>query len=761
MRFVLKKIICFLYALILFALCPVFLSAREKLDSNNNDDDRWGKPSFYQEDWNKLSKLEKEISVLTSVWMEKYGFDYCNFLCKRPTGVRYSNSMYANVTILLSEEWGVKNKDSLLKKIKEEEESSFHTKYLSNCQLLDKYSDLTPAQIVMQEKLNISDAGRLFYAYDVRSKVGSHGFEAYSIAKNLLLLRMAFASGFITSEELNQLAQPLVQKALQDYSSFEDFAGHYTAGRACYTITLYKYNRDVDYEINAWKDAKKYLPLSEIPFTGENADKSAVMTIDDAIYTPSEYTAPLIKLERMLEGETAIEGLNIINECYEKYGELSFINQRFSYVRARQFDKNGKESPSDFFEKEYRSFWNSLSEIEQFAIACTSNVFERNGQFHLDFANRILFDKKTTKGKEILNKNWEIFNYEDLMENYKELAEGEQNNLYLELKELIEKNPDSTFVELGIRDNLNITAVSRMYYIQDKNKVLGSHAIEAWIDARMISIIRWAIGAGYISREEAITLITPVVKKIMDDYRSFDEFIAHWIAGYCFNAVYDSTCPECTKELVAAIKSARAYIPFEELHFTGKNADKNHILTIEEAVYNPSVEAAKMIPIQKAYKRYRTEEPSESIYKDFLEAEKLYPEAKNLDITYIFSLLNGYAGPEERVAYTEEKMDLIKDKENYEELYESIVRIYCNDLLRLYQVEKFLEFYKNLPVKLQKDDTIYYCYGYAYYLMIKKCDSIFERDIYISRAKNVFNQLKQMGSSIGDMEMWLRQIEAQ
>ena len=753
-----KKIICFIYTVLFFLLPAVSLSATEKLDTNENI---WEKPSFVQKDWKSLSKLEKEITVLTSVWMEKYGFDYCSFTCQRPKGVRFPDPMYDNVTVLLSKEWGVKDKDTLLKTIDEEEWSSFHTKYLSNCQLLDQYPDLSPAQIVMQKNMNISDAGRLFYAYDVRSKVGSHGFEAYSISKNLVLLRMAYGAGFISKEELINYAQPLVDKALKNYTDFEDFAGHYVAARVCYTITLYRYNKNVDYEVNAWTDAKNSLPVKEIAFTGEKADKSAVMTIKDGNYTPSEYAAPLIKLERMEEGKTGIEGLKTINECYEKYGQLSFIKNRLSYISPVQYDKKGNQSPSDFFEKEYRDFWNSLSEVEQFAIACSSNVFERNDQFHLDFSNKIGFNKNTTKGKAILNDNWSIYNYDDLMENVKELQEGEQNQLYLELKELVENNQDLSYVQIGILNYLTVTAVSRMYFVQDKKDLLGKHALEAWIDARMISILRWSIGAGYIPYDEAMELIVPIVNRIKDDYSSYEEFIAHWIAGYCYNAVYDSTCPDCTEELIAAIKTARAYIPFEELPFTGKNADKNHTLTIEEAVYTPGPEASKMIPIQKAYKRYQKEEASEEIYREMVKAENDYPEISNLIILYRFVLMRTVSTPKERIAYAESKMDFLKNSQEHEELYTYMVRMYCGDLVRNYEPEKFLEYYKTLPTKLQADETVYFCYGYAYYLLIKTSNSVLERDVYVSRARTVFTQLKQKGYSIGDMEMWLNEIDAQ
>ena len=738
-----KKIICFLYTVLLFSLSLNYLFA----DGNSG---------FNQKQWDSLLKLEKQIAALTAVWMEEFGVDFSDFKCEKVTGTRFPSAQS-----ILADDWGIKNKEQLFKDLDEEDWNSFHTKFVKNCELLDQNKDMTPAQISMKENMSLNDTGRLFYANDVRSKVGAHGLEAYSLCKKLMLLRVGYGAGFITKAELIETAEPIVEKALKEYTSLDDFAGHYIAARVLYTITLYRYNKNVDFEVNAWNHAKKIIPLYDIGFTGEKADKNAIMKIEDGVYVPSEYARPLMEVEKFSAGGIGLEGINILNDCYEKYGELSFLESQYNYITPVQYDKKGNQTPQEFFDKEYREFWNSLSEVEQFAIACTSNVFERNEQFHLDFANRVVFNKETTKGKAILNDNWEIKNYEDLMQNYNELSEGEQNNLYLELKELIAQNPDISFIDLGFRDNLNVTAVSRMYFVQDKQELLGTHALEAWIDARRISIIRWAMGTGYISQQEAMTLITPIVQKIKDDYKSFDEFIAHWIAGYCFNAVYDSTCPECTEELIAAVKTARAYIPFEELAFTGKNADKNHTLTIEEAVYTPSKDAERLIPLQVAYKRYKKEELSNSIYTDLLKAENIYPEAKNLAIAYRFVLMTSFATPEERIAYAEDKMELLKANENYTELYKYMVRTYCNDLLGIYQPERFLEFYKTLPINLQKDDTIYFCYGYAYYLMVKNCESILERDVYISRAKNAFNQLKQKGSSIGDIEMWLRQIEAQ
>ncbi len=426
-----------------------------------------------------------------------------------------------------------------------------------------------------------------------------------------------------------------------------------------------------------------------------------------------------------------------------------------------KFDVNGTQSAKEFFEKEYRCVWDSLTEEEQFAIACTSNVFERNGQYHLDLSNRLVFDKNTRKGIEVLNENWEIFNYEQLIENYNELTEGEQAAAYLELKDYFKQYPELTPVEIGTREDLNITAVSRMYFVKDKMEVLGFHGLDAWIDSRRISIIRWGIGAGYISEEEGRNLIIPIAKKLKDDYVSFEDFIAHWIAGYCYNAVYSSTCPECAEKLIKAIDTARAYIPFEELKFTGKNADKDHILTIEEAVYTPSAEAARMIPLQKLYKRYRTEEASKDMYTELLEIEKDYPEISDLTVIVHFILMIKYDTVYNRIEYIESKLAYLRTLNPQTETFYYLSDSYLSDLIKTYQPQKVLDYYNSLPQQLQTDEDLYYGYGYAYLLMSNICSTVLERNIYISRARTVFLRLKNNGYNLGEfINSWLKSTES-
>lgn len=424
-----------------------------------------------------------------------------------------------------------------------------------------------------------------------------------------------------------------------------------------------------------------------------------------------------------------------------------------------QENTESERSPQQIFEDNYRSLWDSLAEYEQFAIACSSNIFERNSQFHLDFSNRKLRDKKSREGIDVLNENWGIYNYDDLMKAYNELSEGEQNAAYVKLKTLLEKYPESSVIEIGEKEELTITEVSRLYFVKEMQGVLGSHNLEAWIDARRISIIRWSIGAGYISLYEGTQLIKPIVKAIKEDYSNYEDFFAHWLAGYCFNEVFYSTCPDCTEPLIAANEAARAYIPFEELIFTGRNADKNHIMKISEGVYTPSEEAAKMIPVQKVYKRYWKEEASETILNDFINEEENYPQISNILLLPRFVLMQIYSTTEKRIAYVDSKKEYLNSlPENSQNLF-YITQVYLSDLNNVYRPQQVIDIYETLNDSFKKDEKIYYQYGYSYYLLAAISQSIVERDFCVSRAVTVFNRLKNNGFALNEkMNSWLTAV---
>ena len=212
---------------------------------------------------------------------------------------------------------------------------------------------------------------------------------------------------------------------------------------------------------------------------------------------------------------------------------------------------------------------------------------------------------------------------------------------------------------------------------------------------------------------------------------------------------------------VAAHKTARAYVPYEQLAFTGKNADKNHTMTLEESIYTPSELAAKMIPAQKAFKRYWNDEPDISILNELIAAEKDYPEICDITFESHFILMCKFCSAQERADFVDSNRKYVFSLDEKSELVNYVTGVYFNDLIRTYQPEKLISVYKALPNSLQTNEDNYFNYGYANYLMSNICSTVLERDIYISRAVNVFNQLKKRGYDNGNfINCWLNVVES-
>ena len=177
-------------------------------------------------------------------------------------------------------------------------------------------------------------------------------------------------------------------------------------------------------------------------------------------------------------------------------------------------------------------------------------------------------------------------------------------------------------------------------------------------------------------------------------------------------------------------------------------------------MYTPSEEAAKMIPIQKIYKNYWSEEPSVSILHEFIKEEENYPEISDLLLLPRYVLMWTYSSAKERISYVESKLDYINSLPETSQTYSFVIQVYLNDLNKTYNPQKVIDIYENLYNSLQTNENVYFQYGYSYYLLASSCQSIIERDIYISRAAVVFKRLKSRGYDIGEnMNSWLESVE--
>ena len=98
----------------------------------------------------------------------------------------------------------------------------------------------------------------------------------------------------------------------------------------------------------------------------------------------------------------------------------------------------------------------------------------------------------------------------------------------------------------------------------------------------------------------------------------------------------------------------------------------------------------------------------------------------------------------------------LKEISEDSETYFDDMLAYFDELLEKNQPEVIVSMYKTLPQNLQNDERFYYDYGYANYLMAFKCVTIIEKDIYNSRAADVFLRLKARGFVLEEsLNCWL------
>ncbi len=697
----------------------------------------WCESKFSAKEWKKLSADEKTIVLLTASEIESFGIDYCDFECKS-----YKDNDFSYLKDELKERCNITDRKSfdeyLQKAAVDEDEFEF----------IKLNSGKTFVQVL--ESVKSSDSyydGDLLYFYENYPKLGKHGLEAEDISIKLFIIRLGYSAGFITKKEMIKLSSPFIEKALSDYKNMEDFAAHNLAYFFMLDFSVCNVlGRDYTPQktmplFDTWKEILNELPAAEIKFNGKDADKYS-MKLEDAIYVPAEEYQVFVEYLKNYFKNTPLS-LPVVHKCYEQYGHLNIIKDHLISIEPAEYDKKTKKTREQFFEENYRSLWNSLDEYEKFLISCSCVFFEINSQFHLDIASEVRFESKTKNATRILNENWNINSYEELMAAYNKLAEGEQDASFRSMLDLYNENPNSSEIEICEKENYNIVGLSRFYlagYFKDK---IGSHCLEAWVEGRKISLIRWGIGAGYISYKDGINLIKPIAEKLKDDYVSFDDFIGHWIAGYCYNDIYNATTKNWIKGILEAIENSRAYIPLEELNFTGKNADKNHVMTAQDGIYKISDKAAQYMTINKLYCDYSDDKADKSTLKNLIAEENKYPEITGITFYFHYNLICQFSSTSERVAYMESKIDYVNSLAKNDHDY--ILKEYFSDLLKINKCEKVLELYDSLPQDLKTDEDFYYFYAYANYLKSLKCESIIERDVYSSRAFTALIKLNSMG----------------
>ena len=708
----------------------------------------------YRKIWEENSPEEKKIIALTYFSASEFNFVPARYDCS----LRLENQSKVAVSVL-KDKFSIGNREELLDYVQNPGKNNVYAFYneLMNYEKLLKDMEQNPEKDIMklayEKNYRVLDISQMFFISKMKDYIGKYGVAPYVDADRLFVLRLGVGSGYITREESLEIGLPIAEKLLKQYNSFYDFAAHIATFESYIGL---RRSRFVDWPSSVmikYNRAELYLPLEEIVFDGSEADES--LLFDNSYYKP---TGDALLWTKIQDENENLKGKNLesVRKGISKYGELPCLMQILKKIRPVQYYSSKKESYKEFFKNNYLQIWNELPENEKYAIAFSSNLFQLNSQYHLDFDNKVQLSINSSNPKGLLKDSWDIENYEDLIGMYTRLEDYGHSGSYKTLADLIDKYPGKTPVQIAAEEHLSIGDTYRLHFVYDTKDILGSHGIEAWDEGREITILRWGIASGYITTEEAMRLIEPVVEKIRKNYVSFYDYISHYIMGRQFFGLYDGDFEELGKYAKEAVLEAEAYIPFETLVFSGENADRSKIMSLSDCIYSPSEAFLSWKKIMNIYSQDATRESAPEILEKIEQLEKEGPEYEKVLFYWHASLLYYSDRFTDVIQLTEKNKDYIEGYSKESKDYVNAVYFYMSSFNYLLRPDIALEIFHSLPEKLKGNIYFYYQYAFASYLMLNYCKTQNEFDFYRSSAREALNVLKKYDFDIGEeLEGWL------
>lgn len=704
--------------------------------------------SEYRESWENNTTLQKNIIALSYLIASDYDLNPLKYDCTLT-----NTNKKADPAAELKSGFSIKNKGELITYLDNPLPQSI-AKYYDPCvELLESNKDKSIIEIAVDANYTIPGISRLFFADKMKASIGKNGVSSYSKSRYLMALRLGVGAGYITYEQSLGYAKPVVEELLSQYVSFKDYTAHVAAAESFLGITKSTYSKWPAEVIKYYNNAGKILPVEEIVFSGSQADKP--LLFDDGYYKPVGEALWWSRVQSEYENHDGKE-LASVKYAILQYGRLECLEDLLKKIKPVAYDSSKGISTKDFYNKNYKQTWEKLPENEKYAIAFSSNLFELNRQYHLDFENRVLLSADSSDPESLLDESWSITSYDDLVKQFNSLEEYGHSGAYKTLSDLLDKYPDKTPVQIAVLENLSVLDTSRLNFVKDTRAVLGKHGIEAWDAGREISIMRWGISCDYISSDEAMKYILPVINRIKQDYVSFEDYICHYIIGRQFYGLYNGNYQTMAQNSKDAALRAYAYIPFDELNFSGTKADWANVMDFSKCIFTPSDSFMEWEQVMALYRQQESEELIEQLEQ--LEESK--PEYLPVLFTWHISLLNDFNKNEELVYYIENNIDYIQSLPEDNGVFIDSMYYYLRALNNSYNPEQLLFVYSSLPQSLQGNIYFYYQYAYANYLMINFSNTQSEMDYYKNTAQAAFTLIKEYNFKIGDLiEGWLEAVK--
>lgn len=289
--------------------------------------------------------------------------------------------------------------------------------------------------------------------------------------------------------------------------------------------------------------------------------------------------------------------------------------------------------------------WNKLSEDEKWFCLLSEPLIETN-QLSITTLNpeKFIPAGKRSISQQLLEDSWDLYSREDVLAiandyRFKQIGPAVRfNELREKLNQTTQKSVQAAIEEIAIKNCLESYVIARLYFVAEKQDILGEYGLLAWDYGRILSVLRRSIAAGWLSEVEALEVAKPFIDELLNAYDSWEDYAVHYSLGSVFYAISEGIYYNDSLNLV--LDSVKKYdiavsedkkgkvFTFHGIKFPGKNRNNNRILTYNDAVYKPSKEAASWILVAKVEKKPNDATKTETTaVNSFLKKKKNIPAA--------------------------------------------------------------------------------------------------------------------------------------
>lgn len=170
-------------------------------------------------------------------------------------------------------------------------------------------------------------------------------------------------------------------------------------------------------------------------------------------------------------------------------------------------------------------------EQKLWCLAACAVLTQRNQDRHDLLADAELTDANINSVMKSLSEWWEVEDRKTLFESLHWIEQGGHRKIFAEIAFFLRSAEEHELKELESRSNRDPELNNRIDVVRRHSEQLGKKTLLGWDYSRYLSLCRWGYMAGYVSEEEAWSLMLPAARILQGAFDSWEDLGANYLIG--------------------------------------------------------------------------------------------------------------------------------------------------------------------------------------------------------------------------------------